>query len=217
MRATDFSGKGQELIRMYAEMARDGYQREDQKRVEVAFADFELRAYREYIRSILGQHAVACVLDYGCGGSDWLAPGFDEATNQSATQYFGLRDAFRYEPARNLDERRRVDCVISFDVLEHIFIADVPSVLRDIFAWAARLVILNVACYPAAALLPNGENAHVTVRDPAWWKGMVDAISVEHPETSICLICSTGWRQSSAFPIWSAGSWQQSSTFVVPT
>lgn len=210
-----FSGKGQELIRMYAAMAREGYDREDQKRVEIAFADFELRAYREYIRSILSQHAVGSVLDYGCGGSDWLASGFDEVTNQSAVAYFGLRNACRYEPARGLDERRRVDCVISFDVLEHIFISDVPRVLRDIFSCAAKLVVLNVACYPAAAKLPNGENAHVTVRDPAWWKGMVDGISVEFPDTSVCLICSTGWRQSNAFPVWSANMWQQSNSFVV--
>lgn len=210
-----FSPKGRELIRMYADMARDGYVREDQQRVEVAFADFELRAYREYIRSLLGPRAIGSVLDYGCGGSDWRTAGFDEATNQSAVEYFGLREALRYEPARALDERRRVDCVICFDVLEHIFVSDVPSVLRDIFSYAAKLVVLNVACYPAAARLPNGENAHVTVRDPVWWKGMVDGISVEFPDTSVCLICSTGWRQSSAFPIWNAGQWQQQGSFVV--
>ena len=196
-------------------MARDGYDRGDQQHVAVAFSDFELRAYREYIRSILDQHAVGSVLDYGCGGSDWRVAGFDEATQQSALEYFALQHAWRYEPARGLDERRRVDCVISFDVLEHIFIADVPTVLRDIFSCASKLVVLNVACYPAAARLPNGENAHVTVRDPDWWKGMVDGISVEFPDTSICLICSTGWRQSHAFPLWSANEWQQNSSFVV--
>lgn len=210
-----FSRKGQELLRMYEDMAREGYVREDQKRVDVAFADFELRAYREYLRAILSQHAVVSVLDYGCGGSDWQLAGFDEASEQSAVAYFGLQQALRYEPARGLDERRRVDCVICFDVLEHVFIADVPAVLRDIFSYAAKLVVLNVACYPAAARLPNGENAHVTVREPAWWKGMLDGISVEFPDTAICLICSTGWRQSNAFPVWSATRWQQQSSFVV--
>ena len=212
---TDFSSKGQELIRMYAAMARDGYDRVDQKRVEVAFADFELRPYRDYVRSLFSQHAVASVLDYGCGGSDWHSAGFDEATNLSAVENFGLQSAYRYEPARGLDERQRVDCVLSFDVLEHIFIVDVPRVLRDIFSSATKLVILNVACYPAAAKLPNGENAHVTVRDPVWWKGMVDGVSVEFPDVAVCLICSTGWRQSNAFPVWSAALWQQGGTFVV--
>ena len=38
-------------------------------------------------------------------------------------------------------------------------------------SYANRLVVLNIACYKATALLPNGKNAHVTVRDPMWWKG----------------------------------------------
>jgi hypothetical protein len=126
-----------------------------------------------------------------------------------------LRNAYRYEPGRGLDQRQAVDCVISFDVLEHIFISDVPAVLRDMFSYGTRLLVLNVACYPAAAKLPNGENAHITVRHPLWWKGMVDSISIEYPDTSVCLICSTEWRKSNAFPVWSAGMWQQSSTFVV--
>ena len=24
-------------------------------------------------------------------------------------------------------------------------------------------------CYSAAALLPNGENAHITIQKPEWW------------------------------------------------
>ena len=32
------------------------------------------------------------------------------------------------------------------------------------------------------ALLPNRENAHVTVRDHTWWKGFLDCISMEYPD-----------------------------------
>ena len=210
-----FSRKGRELIKMYEQMAREGYERSDQVRVDDAFSDFELRAYRPRIRNIFKKYAINTVLDYGCGGSDWHAVGFDEVTGLSAKEYFNLHSVYRYEPARELDERKRVECVISFDVLEHIFISDVPYVLRDMFSLATKLLVLNVACYPAAAQLPNGENAHVTVRHPAWWKGMVDSIAVEFPDIVIYLICSTGWRKSSAFPEWSAGMWQENSTFVI--
>jgi len=215
MNTRDFSKKGQQLIAMYETMANEGYDRTDDKRVDVAFSDFELRPYRSQVRSILKEYSISTVLDYGCGGSDWGAAGFDDASKLSAVDYFELQQAFQYEPARKIDERQAVDCVISFDVLEHIFISDVPSVLRDIFSHANKLIILNVACYPAAAKLPNGENAHITVRNPAWWKGMVDGISVEFPSVSVYLIFSTGWRQSSAFPIWNADMWQQGSTFVI--
>lgn len=215
MSTFEFSKKGQELIALYGQMAAHGYERSDNTKVEDAFGDFELRPYRAQLASLFREHGIATVLDYGCGGSDWAAPGFDEGSGLSAIDYFQLDEAFRYEPARGLDERRAVDCVVSFDVLEHIFISDVPKVLRDMFSCARKLLVLNVACYPAAALLPNGENAHITVRSPLWWRGMIDCISSEFPQTKICLICSTGWRQSSAFPMWSAEMWEHSPTFVV--
>ena len=196
-------------------MVREGYERIDQVKVDVAFSDFELRPYRPHIRKILTDHGVSSVLDYGCGGSDWRAEGFDDASGQSALEYFKLKNAYRYEPARGLDERRPVDCVISFDMLEHIFVADVPAVLRDMFSYATKIMVINVACYPAAAKLPNGENAHVTVRHPIWWKGMVDSLCVEYPHVVVYLICSTGWRKSNSFPQWSANKWLESKTFVI--
>jgi hypothetical protein len=215
MESLDFSTKGKKLISMYENMAREGYDRVDQTRVENAFSDFELRPYRKLIRTELDNHSISSVLDYGCGGSNWFISGFDVESNQSAVEYFNLKEAYSYEPARDIDERQPVDCVISFDVLEHIFILDVPLVLRDMFSYASKLIILNVACYPAAAKLPNGENAHITVRQPFWWKGMVDSIAVEYPDVKVFLLCSTAWRKSTTFPIWSARMWQEKDSFVI--
>jgi hypothetical protein len=215
METVKFSRKGQELIALYGQMAREGYERTDKRQVTNPFSLFGLQAYRKAMLGVFQAHAIQTVLDYGCGGSDWRLAGFD-GSGASAVDYFKLKNAFRYEPARNLDERQRVDCVLSFDVLEHIFISDVPAVLREMFSLASRLLVLNVACYPAAAKLPNGENAHITVRQPTWWKGMIDGISVEYPAVSVLLICSTGWRKSRAYRVWKADTWQQSATFVVP-
>ena len=71
------------------------------------------------------------------------------------------------------DEKRSVDCMVSFDVLEHVFISNVATTIRDMLSYATKLAIINVACYSARALLPNGENEHVTVRRPLWWEGML--------------------------------------------
>ncbi|MEH6473392.1 MAG: hypothetical protein V7752_19345 [Halopseudomonas sp.] len=215
MSTLKLSKKGRELIKMYDQMAKQGYDRVDEQRVDVAFSDFELRAYRVQTRDVIKQYSISSVLDYGCGGSDWQALGFDPDSQLSAKDYFKLKQVYRYEPARDVDERRKVDCVVCFDVLEHVFVSDVPAVLRDIFSHATQLVVLNVACYPAAAKLPNGENAHITVRPAVWWKGMIDSIAAEYPDVSIYLLCSSGWRQSNAFPIWSGNMWQQHGSFVI--
>jgi len=219
MTVPQLSQKGQDLITLYEQMAREGFDRTNNKRVESeeAYSRFNLRDYKDLVAKTFSNHPISTVLDYGCGGSDWQADGFDEATNNTAVKFFGLSHAYRYEPARDIDERQPVDAVISFDVLEHIFIADVPNILRDMFSYADKLLFLNVACYKALALLPNGENAHITARPPAWWKGMVDSISIEYPEVSVCLLCSTEYRKSKVYPVWSAKKWAEQDAFVVTT
>ena len=207
------SRKGRELVELYSKMAETGYERTDGDFVDKVFSDFESRRFRYPLKEIFNQFGVRTVLDYGCGGSDWYLEGFDDS-GASAVEFYQLKAAYRYEPARHIDERRVADCVISFDVLEHVFISDVPSVLRDMMQYAHTLLILNVACYPAAAKLPNGENAHITVRPPFWWKGMVDSVAIEFPDLVIKLGVSESYGDMRLFPDFGATMWEKSNTFV---
>lgn len=190
--------KHAELIEQYKKMAEEGYDTIHGDKIETAFSDFELRRFRNNILPVFQTHNAKTVLDYGCGGSDWTVAGFHE--NQSALDYFGLEEAFRFEPARGMDERREVDIVTCFDVLEHVFISDVPATLMDIFSYAKKAVILNVACYKARATLPTGENAHISVRAPLWWKGCVDTIATLHPDIDVTLFCSNEYTKVELFP-----------------
>ena len=213
MHQLTLSEKGQRLVDMYSEMAENGYATKIGSDIKDAYNSFELRKIRDVIKNKFTQYNVKTVLDYGCGGSDWNAPGF--VNGISAVEFFGLRAVRRYEPARDIDERASVDCVVCFDVLEHVYVSDVAAVLRDILSHANKLVILNVACYEANALLPNGENAHITVRNPHWWKGVLDTISVEYPAVSIDLICSPQYNQMQAFPTFSDQQRQADDKFCI--
>lgn len=207
------SPKGEKLIKMYAEMAQVGYALVDGTTKTDVYNDFELNKIKSSIKDIFKTHDIKSVLDYGCGGSDWSAIGFHE--NQSAIEFFDLNNVFRYEPARSIDERTMVNAVVCFDVLEHVFVSDVANVIRDVFSCAQKLVILNIACYPANATLPNGENAHVTIRNPEWWKGVVDTVSFEFPDVSVVLICSPKYDQMLAYPTFSDTVRQSCDTFCV--
>lgn len=213
MKSNVLSKKGLALIELYKQMAETGYSRTDGSVVSNAFSDFELRPFRKEIREVFNHFGIQSVLDYGSGGSNWDLEGFD-TEGSSAKDYFNLAQVFKYEPARGLDQRQKVDCTICFDVLEHIYIQDVLNVIRDLFSNSTQLVIVNVACYPAAATLPNGENAHITVRDAHWWKAMFDMVSLEFPETHVWLLCSKSYQAAGSFNIWRAKDWQDSPNFV---
>ena len=212
MNKPKLTSKGEELIHLYKKMARDGYNRTDGIFVSHAYNDVEIKAFSEYLIPIFKAHNITSVLDYGCGGTDWYSKEFNE-TGQSAVEVFGLKNAFHYEPATNLDERQKADCVTCFDVMEHIFISDVPTVLRDVFQYAKKMVVINSACYKAAALLPNGENAHVTVRPPMWWKGHIDCVALDFPDIQVLLFTSTEYKQVQVFDLYSASGWENSKTY----
>jgi hypothetical protein len=89
------SKKRQELIKLYEQMAQEGYEGTDQIKVDNAFSDFELQAYRLHTRSIFNEYAILTVLDYRCGGSDWRCDGFDDTTGLSAIKYFKLQNVYR--------------------------------------------------------------------------------------------------------------------------
>lgn len=216
MNEENFSPQGKLLLNFYSQMAEVGYTRTSGEEVNNAFSDFELRKFRNVAKTFFEANEIKTVLDYGSGGSDWEMEGFDLESGNSAMQYFNLEQVFNYEPARQRDLVTAADCVTCIDVMEHIFMSDVPAVLRDIFANANKAVMLNIACYPAAALLPNGENAHITVRDPLWWKGILDMVSMDFPKVSVMLICSVTYSSGVIFSPWRSMDWLASQNLIIP-
>ena len=207
MEDTKLSKKGNDLIKLYEEMAVKGVDRVDGTRNENAYNDFQLRKFRHICKGQISNEKIKTVLDYGGGGSDWDAPDFEPKTNQSAKQFFKIERVHSFEPARGLMEKKKSDCVVCVDVLEHIYIEDIPKVIKELFSLSKKLLIVNVACYKAAALLPNGENAHITVRSPDWWKGVFDAISSNYKDVEVVLICSTTFSSGVIFESFKFSDW----------
>ena len=207
------SKKGKELIKLYEKMAQDGYNRTDGKVIKKAFSDFELRKFRNLCKEKISIEEIKTLLDYGGGGSNWDEPNFDPLTGKSAKEFFNIQKVTTFEPARNLSEKKKSDCVVCIDVLEHIFIADIPNVVEELFSLTNNLLVINVACYKAAAILPNGENAHITIRPPAWWKGVFDAVSIKYNNVEVMLICSNTFKSGIVFETFKSNDWLESEKF----
>lgn len=207
----EMSKKGKELIDLYLIMAENGYI--DITNVEVTnpFSQMEIKKPKHEIKELFVSRNIKSLLDYGCGGSDYDKKGFNE--QQTAKEFFNLDTVRCYEPARNIDERIKSDTVVCFDVLEHIYLLDIGSFIRELFDLANKLVIVNIACYKARALLPNGENAHITVRDPLWWKGVFDIIALEYPNIEYQLIVSRSYDLMEFFKPQKMSKYENSKTF----
>ena len=174
-------------------MACNGYYRDDGLFVNKTYGTAEPLKFKEEIKTIAKHFKSKTALDYGSGGSDLNTEEISEGI--SFKDYVGLKKIYQFEPARDLKKKGKFDMVLSFDVLEHIFIADLPWVINDIFSKANKCVLINVACYEAAALLPNGENAHVTLRHPLWWLGQIECISTLHKNVAWGLFTSQDYNE----------------------
>ncbi len=180
-------------------MAENGYNRNDGTFVEKVYSDAEPHKFAEQIKKIVEHFNAKNCLDYGSGGSDLNKTKL--VNGEKFIDYVGLKKIKSFEPARNKKKKDKCDIVLCFDVLEHVFINDVPWVINDLFKYATKCIVINVACYNAAALLPNGENAHITVRPPSWWLGQIECISSLHPEIYWALFTSEGYNNAKFYGV----------------
>lgn len=133
--------------------------------------------HNKEIREIITKTNSTLLLDYGCGkGRQYTVHKLHE--NWGVAQPVLYDPA--YEPFSKAPEGINFHGVICTDVLEHIPEEALDEVLGDIFSYANRFVFLNVSTRPAGRLLPNGENAHCTVKPHKWWKELIAPFFYEH-------------------------------------
>src|SRR5262245_55938455 len=115
-----------------------------------------------YIIPHIRQLCPASVIDFGCG----------QSALPDMIQESGVPTVRRYDPALPAYAERpsaKSDLLVCVDVLEHVPDASLDDVLSDM-ASLARNALLIIDIEPARQFLPNGENAHCTVRPPEWWR-----------------------------------------------
>lgn len=140
------------------------------------------------IRQMIAASGAQNILDYGCGkGLQYELRGVTvpgEGTFESVQDYWDVDYVHCYDP--NFLPLSEVptgtfDGVICTDVLEHCPEDDIAWIVDELFAYANRFVFANVACYPARKQLPNGENAHVTLKPVPWWGEAFAAAASRRP------------------------------------
>src|SRR5690606_14639538 len=132
------------------------------------------------------------VLDYGCGQSD---------TGTKLAAMLGTKVLCQYDPAvegRDSPIKGKYYLCICTDVLEHIPEEELDKVFKDITKHTDKEVIFVIALREAAQILPNGENAHCTVKPKEWWE---DKLKTAFPGVNYIRIYSkpyyTAWFKCS--------------------
>lgn len=118
--------------------------------------------YLDVARRAVAEIKPKSILDYGCGRSDLVAHFYLD----------GKRRIARYDPAINAHKTMpdgKFDFIICLDVMEHIPMAAVDNVLREIRHKAAKAALFSISLKPSRAKFPDGRNCHCTLLTRSEW------------------------------------------------
>ena len=154
---------------------------------ERTFAGQSLPRHIGPIKSIIDVLGSRTLLDYGSGKAQQYEVPVRLPNGQEFPDvrlYWGVEQITCYDPAYEpLAQLPQgvFDGVICTDVLEHCPEQDVDWIVSELFSFACEFVYVSVACYPAKKRLPDGTNAHCTIKPPDWWQTRFDAALKTRP------------------------------------
>ena len=129
-----------------------------------------LRKYIADIAQLVAETGTQTILDYGCGkGMQYEEDGLHEAWGGIMPTLFDPA-----VPGIDVLPDGQFDGVICTGVLEHIPGRELPQAFENLAKYARKWCFLAIGTALAHKSLPNGQNAHVTVKTPEWWMERID-------------------------------------------
>jgi len=147
-----------------------------QEAAENTFSGISLEPHIISVKQAVDEFQLKTLLDYGCGKAlfydhaELNMP--DGRTLKGLKEIWGVDEITLYDPGYEPYSHLPTgtfDGVICTDVMEHCPEEDLDWIIDELFAFSDRYLLCSIACYPAKRLLPNGKNAHITLKNPGWW------------------------------------------------
>ena len=139
-----------------------------------AFSGASLKKHIPKINRIITEKNIESVLDYGCGKAM-----FHHRLRVEPHKFDPGYPPYSEKPTGNFE------LVICTDVMEHVEEEFVSKVFVEIFHYATKHVYLHIATKKAVKTLPDGRNAHVTIKPENWWRGKINSANNKFLDVSL--------------------------------
>ena len=111
------------------------------------------------------------VIDYGTGKGGLVSRLSEELPSSiSVLGYDPAVKAFQKKPDKP------ADILTCIDVLEHVEVTSIDSVLRDISELNSKFCFLIIDLQPAIKTLADGRNAHILLAPRDWWVNIISKV-----------------------------------------
>lgn len=156
-----FREQTMKLINFYTALQSDDYIGNLYKNMheENLFKGYSWKLNYEEFLSTIGNIENKVILDYGCGPTGGIA-----ATNNKVISYDPFIEKYS-TPPWDLN----FDIIHSNDVLEHLTQRQLLNFCTHVRNSSAKELFFIISTRKAKKRLPNGANAHATVKPGDWW------------------------------------------------
>jgi hypothetical protein len=136
------------------------------------FRGFSLNFFIPNLSTLIRDSNIRTALDYGCGRAE-------------PHEIYRLKDLWdldildKYDPGiKQWSDipTSTYDLVFCIDVMEHLEENHIDIFLSHIHSLTIKVAFFSISIRPAAKNLPDGSNAHKTIRPARWWQKKVDNI-----------------------------------------
>ena len=128
--------------------------------------------YTKYIADFIKYTEVKSVLDFGCGKG---------SLKKDLKQKYNL-EIDEYDPAiesKNIIPKTQYELIITTDVLEHLYEDEINMFFKDILTLNPYYMFHAICTRKADNNLPDGTNAHKTIKPRARWIQKISSI-IDH-------------------------------------
>lgn len=142
------------------------------------FPGYSLLKHVADVKRLITRTGAQSILDYGSGKGMQYRPRRIEVEGEAGrwegvAEYWDVDNVTCHDPSYapfSEIPAGKFDGVVCTDVLEHCPEEDLGWIIDGLFGFARCFVFATIACYPAKKRLPTGENAHITLQPPRWWR-----------------------------------------------
>ena len=184
-------------LNYYKDMHKNGYHLIDGRKRDAkdAYDGKSTLAFAPIIKKIITYENIKCMIDYGCGKGNFYRNAFNLGNTQipPLSKFWGINIKLYdpcYEKYSKFAKDETFDLTICIDVLEHVPETDIEWILKRFLKISKKFIFINVACYEAIALLPDGKNAHINIQKPNWWSNKIERILENTKEVKVICICA---------------------------
>lgn len=125
--------------------------------------------YITYIVEYINKKQPKTIIDFGCGKG---------ALKRVLKNKYSIQ-IDEYDPAipeKHIIGKTQYDLLITTDVLEHLYEDEIETFFKEILKLEPKYMFHAICTRKADNVLPNGTNAHKTIKSKNWWIEKIGSI-----------------------------------------